>query len=97
MKRGPRRTIIGEFLHSDGDLYAILRCGHAVIGNYNKDDGMPTTTTRNCGICGKIKPILLKIRGFLEDSDTAIRQGKNLILWAKLPPRFDDMEYDYEA
>jgi hypothetical protein len=47
---GPRRKIVGELLHSDGYLYAILECGHVVRGKYDSD-GMPTTESRLCMIC----------------------------------------------
>jgi hypothetical protein len=94
---GPRRKIVGEFLHSDGDLYAILECGHAVKGNYDSD-GMPMSKGRMCMHCAsKIyyggHEILRHAPrfGFLADPETAIKEGRNIALWAGIAsPQFSD-------
>jgi len=33
--------------------------------------------------------------GFLSDPDTAIRKGRNIALWDKLPSKFDDINEKY--
>jgi hypothetical protein len=87
---GPRRKIVGEFMHSDGGLYAILECGHAVEGKYGSD-GMPLSEGRMCMHCAaKIyyggHEILKHAPrfGFLTDPETAIKEGRNIILWQKI-------------
>lgn len=94
---GPRREIIGEFLHSDGELYDILECGHAVKGKFDSD-GLPLSKRRMCMYCAshtyynghEILSFIEKF-GFLLDSDMAIRTGSNIILYGKLPPHLDDI------
>ena len=99
---GPRRKIVGELLHSDGDLYSILECGHVVRGKYNAS-GMEMTKARMCMHCAARiyhdgHGILVhSVRfGFLADPDAAIRSGQNISLWDELLPfKFNDINEKY--
>lgn len=92
---GPRRMIVGEFLHSDGELYAILECGHAVLGKYDSD-GMPMTKRRMCMHCaaalyygGQDLISWGENFGFIRNPEPAIKEGKNVALWSKITdPKF---------
>lgn len=81
-------------MHSDGYLYAILECGHAVRGVYDSQTGMPVSESRLCMSCAarfSKEKLPTGLHGYLDDSEAAIRNGQNIILWEKLPSQLDDI------
>lgn len=93
---GPLRRIVGEVLHSDGELYELLECGHLRRGTYDVN-GEHTAPRRRCVACdnwhhvGKVHRSAMAMHGFLDshESELAIIAAANagsdrLIAWEPL-------------